>query len=131
MDREDGTAVIVRTLKHGPELEGFDGCIEPVDLGGQLGFEVLVFLSLEKLSELRQFGGLVIELVPRPDPALQPVGLRDYLAGLLLVIPKAGSNHLLVEFCNPNVLGGDVKDTPEAQKSEYGIPPNAAVLPCS
>ena len=131
VDRQQGMAMIVGALEHGAEFERLDRASQRLDLGGQLGLQVLVVLGLEKLPELRQVSGPGIEFLPRLDPSLQEIGFRNDVARPCLVVPETGSHHLLVELSKACLLGRDVKGTPEARKSGRAARRGVAVFPGS
>jgi len=104
--------VVVGTLKHRSYFQRSDVTFDLVDLGKPLRLEIIIGLGLEECSQLSELGRFFVQFRPGIDPALQEIRLGDDLARAILIIPEAGTGHLLVELLNSGALHYNVKDTP-------------------
>ncbi len=96
------------------DLTSLDLVLEGVELGAEIGGDVVVGLAVEQLGEVARVAGTAVEAVPPVELVAQPRRLLAELPGAARVVPEVGGGELGVEVAQPPAPAGKVKDAPGA-----------------
>ncbi len=97
-------------VEQGLQFELVEDLLEPLDFRRHLGGERLVLVG--HLEHRRQVVGRGDGFVERLDDGRQRLELADFLLGFLLIVPEAGSCHLLLDLGDALLLASVVKESP-------------------